>query len=96
MNIITAAELKLKLKSNEPVQLVDVREPFEHENDPIGGINIPMDQLAHDVSKLDTSIPVVLYCNTGKRSGATLMAIEKKWGLNNCLSLQGGAEGYTE
>ena len=96
MNIITAQDLKQKLQANEPVQLVDVREPFEHEHDPVGGVNIPMDQLANDVSRLEKEIPVVLYCNTGKRSGATLMAIEKKWGLKNCMSLQGGAEGFDQ
>lgn len=96
MNTITASELKRKLYMNEPVQLIDVREPYEHEDDVIGGVNIPMDEVSHDVSRLKRDVPVVLYCNSGKRSGAVLMAIEKKWGLENCLSLEGGAEGYNQ
>jgi rhodanese-related sulfurtransferase len=51
------------------VQLVDVREPEEHEAGRIaGGRLIPLNELAAQAGSLDRERPIVFYCRSGARS----------------------------
>ena len=63
---ITSEELLNKLPK---VQLIDIREPYEHEEGHIeGSINIPMDGFLEKLDQLETSKQIIIYCNTGRRS----------------------------
>lgn len=53
-------------KQNKPFLLVDVREPYEHEVENLGGINAPMGNI--DESLLSSDLPLVFYCSTAIRS----------------------------
>jgi rhodanese-related sulfurtransferase len=56
-------------------QLVDVREPYEHEAGRIAGArHIELDQLAEQASDLDRERPVIFYCRVGSRSGVAAQA----------------------
>jgi molybdopterin/thiamine biosynthesis adenylyltransferase len=48
--------------------LVDVREAYEHEEDPIGDINIPVHELPSRLTTLQNQKNVVFYCQSGNRS----------------------------
>ena len=57
------------------VQLVDVREDYEHEAGRIAGDrHIVMDRLPAEAQSLDREKPVVFYCRTGSRSAAATEA----------------------
>jgi rhodanese-related sulfurtransferase len=57
------------------VQLVDVREPYEHEAGRIAGdLHIELDRLAGEADTLDRERPVVFYCRTGSRSAMAAQA----------------------
>jgi rhodanese-related sulfurtransferase len=57
------------------VQLVDVREPYEHEAGRIAGdVHIELDRLAGEAAALDQERPVVFYCRTGSRSAMAAQA----------------------
>jgi rhodanese-related sulfurtransferase len=50
-------------------QLVDVREPFEHEAGRIADdVHIELDRLTEQAGSLDRERPIVFYCRTGARS----------------------------
>src|SRR5215213_7265898 len=50
-------------------QLVDVREPYEHEAGRIAGdLHIELDRLAAAADSIDRDRPVVFYCRSGSRS----------------------------
>ena len=52
------------------VQLVDVREPYEHEAGRIAGDRlIELGRLSEEAGSIDRDRPVVFYCRTGARSG---------------------------
>lgn len=54
-------------------QLVDVREAAEYARARVpGAVNIPMGHLPDRLSSLDRSRPVMLICQAGNRSAATL------------------------
>ena len=53
MNSITAIALKEKIDNGEEFQLIDVREPYEHEEFNIGGHLIPLNEIAPTIDKID-------------------------------------------
>jgi rhodanese-related sulfurtransferase len=51
------------------VQLVDVREPYEHEAGRIAGsLHIELQRLPEEAASLDRERPIVFYCRSGSRS----------------------------
>jgi rhodanese-related sulfurtransferase len=66
-----AAEL---LRENG-AQLVDVREPYEHEAGRIAGArHIELDQLSEQATAIARERPVVFYCRVGSRSALAAQA----------------------
>jgi rhodanese-related sulfurtransferase len=50
-------------------QLVDVREPYEHEAGRIAGdVHIELEELVGAAGSIDRDRPVVFYCRSGQRS----------------------------
>jgi adenylyltransferase/sulfurtransferase len=48
--------------------LIDVREAYEHEEENIGGINLPLYELTASLETIPLDKKVVCYCQTGQRS----------------------------
>jgi adenylyltransferase/sulfurtransferase len=92
MNTITPAELKEKIHNHQPHQLVDVREPHEHQVYNIGGILIPMDDIFNQSQTIKKDIPVIFYCKLGIRSQIVIQRLEDRFGFTNLFNLQGGME----
>jgi rhodanese-related sulfurtransferase len=56
-------------------QLVDVREPYEHEAGRIAGaVHIELERLPSEAGTLDRDRPIVFYCRTGTRSALAAQA----------------------
>jgi rhodanese-related sulfurtransferase len=76
-------------RAEQPPQLVDVREAYEHEAGHIAGDrHIELLALAQQVGALDQARPVLIYCRTGARS---LMAAQALRGAGyDAYSMAGG------
>lgn len=96
MQRIDVATLSSWRKEGIPHQLIDIREAYEREACTIGGIAIEMDQILERASDLQTQQPVVIHCNSGKRSDAVVFALEKKLNRQNLFSLEGGIQAWRE
>ena len=94
MNSITVIALKEKIDNAEDLQLVDVREPYEHEEFNIGGDLIPLNEIAQQVEKIATGKPVVIYCRKGIRSQIAIQRLQAKFPFNNLYNLIGGTEAW--
>ena len=58
-------------------QLVDVRNPMEHQRGALpGSVNIPLPLIQQALKQLDRQTPVLLYCNSGQRSGMAKQLLE--------------------
>lgn len=68
MNQLTYDGLQEWKAENKSFQLIDVREPNEHEAYNIGGQLIPLQSLLKKTDLLDFSQPIVIYCKRGIRS----------------------------
>jgi len=58
-------------------QLVDVRSPREYRHQALpGSVNIPLPVIQQALKQLDKQTPVLLYCNSGQRSGVAKRLLE--------------------
>ena len=98
MKTITVEELKAKLDAGENINLVDVREPHEHEAFNIGGILLPLGQVQSlqtdsiDHLKDET---VYVYCRSGNRSGQACLMLEP-YGFTDIVNVVGGMLAWQE
>jgi rhodanese-related sulfurtransferase len=67
-----------ELLDQADVQLIDVRQPHEHEAGRIAGDRlIELDRLPTEAGTIDRERPVVFYCRTGGRSAMATQAFEQ-------------------
>ncbi|HKV44734.1 MAG TPA: molybdopterin-synthase adenylyltransferase MoeB [bacterium] len=72
------------------VQLIDVREPWEHEESHIPGCRlIPMGEVVARLREIDKETPAVIYCRSGGRSGK-IVALLREQGYGKAVNLAGG------
>jgi len=90
MKEITVSELKEKIDKKETFQLIDVREPHEHDFANISGELIPMNSIIEQQDRIEKDKPVIIYCRSGNRSAMVIHELEKRFGFNNLFNLKGG------
>jgi rhodanese-related sulfurtransferase len=67
-----------ELLARAEIQLVDVRQPHEHEAGRIAGDRlIELSELAERAPEIDRSKPVVFYCRSGSRSAMATQAFRQ-------------------
>ncbi len=96
MEDITAQELKTRNPS-EALNVVDVREEWEHQESNLGGTNIPLASLPHRLEELNDfkDQELILYCRTGNRSGQAQRYLQQQ-GFSQVRNLLGGIEEYQQ
>ncbi len=94
---MTVLELQKLLNNQEPITLLDVREPYEWEIATIPGTThqIPLKWVQDRASEIDTSTPCVVYCRSGKRSQLAIELLQEK-GLLHLVNLEGGILAWSE
>jgi sulfur-carrier protein adenylyltransferase/sulfurtransferase len=91
---IDVFELSRRLKAGEPMQLVDVREPFEAMIARIEGSElIPLGSLEEALGRIRADVPVVLYCHHGPRSDRAAEFLRQQ-GFHDVHNLLGGIDAY--
>jgi adenylyltransferase/sulfurtransferase len=94
---ITVHDLAQKLKANEPVYLLDVRSPGEHQFVALpNSVLIPLHELPNRVTEIQPppGATVVAYCHHGIRSLHAAAFLEQS-GLANLVSLAGGIDAWS-
>ena len=94
---INVIELKEKLNNRDDFVLIDVREPYEHEEFNIGGQLIPLGSIPNSISQLmeHQDKEVVVYCRSGKRS-AMAQHFLQQIGFKNVRNLTGGVLAWAD
>lgn len=88
VNEVTPTEAQALVKKNTAV-LIDVREPSEYSLANIGGANIPLGSLTHEVHRIPRQAKVILLCRSGSRSALAVKKLQDL-GFTNLFSLRGG------
>jgi rhodanese-related sulfurtransferase len=82
-----------ELLRERDAQLVDVREPYEHEAGRIAGaLHIELERLPGEAERLDRERPVVFYCRSGSRSALAAQAFAASG--YDAHNLDGGLEAW--
>src|SRR5437764_2866027 len=94
---ISVRQLAERLAAGQPVYLLDVRQPWEHETAALPGSHlIPLTELPARAEEVGppAGVPVVVYCHHGirSRSGAALL---EHLGFRDVLSLAGGIDAWS-
>ena len=93
---ISVSEFLELQNSDEPFQLIDVREDFEYEISNIEGIHIPLADVEDEVDQIVSDKKVVVHCKAGGRSKKAIQLLEKDFGFTNLYNLTGGIDAYYE
>ncbi len=91
---ITPQQLHERLQAAAPLQLIDVREPWEFAIAHVPNAQLmPCAQLESQLATLDPQLPTIFYCHHGVRShGALQMAIRR--GFTDATHLAGGIDAW--
>lgn len=92
MHSIDVKALCRRIANKEDILLIDVREPWEHEDFNIGGLLIPMNNIFKQLDKIPKDKPVIFYCQKGIRSGLVIQRLEQKYHYQNIMNLSGGMD----
>jgi rhodanese-related sulfurtransferase len=98
MQTISVEELKARIDAGETLHLLDVREPFEHEDFNIGGVLLPLGRVQTlQTEEIDgwKDQEVICYCRSGNRSGQACMILEGA-GFTNLKNLSGGMNAWQD
>lgn len=93
---IEPRELAERLKSGEPIELIDVREPHELSISSIPQARvIPLGSLAARMHELDSAHEIVLFCKSGSRSARALELLAGA-GFRKLKNLHGGINAWAK
>jgi adenylyltransferase/sulfurtransferase len=91
---ISAEKLYALLRKKADIQLIDVREPHEHEVFNLGGELIPLREITQFSKRIATGKTVVLYCQSGQRSQRAISVLAREINCEKVYNLEGGVEAY--
>jgi rhodanese-related sulfurtransferase len=87
---VTPQSVQQRLAQNEPLLLLDVREPQEYAEAHIAGSTlIPLGQLSLRLNELPRDRPIVAVCRSGNRSGVAARLLTRA-GFPPVQNLRGG------
>ena len=90
-------DLAQKLADGEPLYLLDVRQPWEHETAALpGSVLVPLDELTQRGDEIEPpeGATIVAYCHHGVRSLSAAVLLERM-GHASVVSLRGGIDAWS-
>lgn len=93
---ISATDLKKRLDAGEDIQLIDVRQPEEHNFTRIAGAKlIPLAEILNRMSELDQTRETVIHCKMGMRSARAVEALQRAGYKGKLMNLKGGITAWS-
>jgi rhodanese-related sulfurtransferase len=92
MKTMNVKEVQSRIEAGDNLNLLDVREPMEHNDFNIGGILLPLGDIrVGDTATIDhlKDQEIIIYCRSGNRSGQACMVLESL-GFTNVINVSGG------
>lgn len=94
---ISAEELRARIDSGEPLQLIDIREPHERALSPFRQARaVPYGQLVRRIEEFDPDVDLVFLCTIGQRSVFAIRALQRAGYRGTLLNLRGGVTGWKQ
>ncbi|GHV49706.1 molybdenum cofactor biosynthesis protein MoeB [Spirochaetia bacterium] len=95
VEIITARELKERIDRNDPLQIIDTREPHERAIVKFPQARaIPLGQMARRIDEFDPAVDAVFICKIGQRSVFAIRALREAGYKGRLLNLKDGINAW--
>ena len=92
---ISPTELKERMTRGDDIQVIDVREPFEHEVARVEGAQLlPLSRFPEWADALDPEAEIIFMCHHGIRS-AQVCAYLARQGFKRLYNLAGGIDSWS-
>jgi adenylyltransferase/sulfurtransferase len=85
---LTLATFQQWQQQNKDFQLIDVREPHEYALQNLGGQLIPLGQILAEAHQIALDKPVIIHCQTGKRSAEAIRQLQEKFAWGHLWNLE--------
>lgn len=97
MEDITVSELKERLDKGESLNFLDVREPWEYEEDNLGAKLIPLGELPSRMGEIEDwkDQELIVHCRSGARSGNAKAYLSQN-GFSKVRNVEGGIMAYRD
>jgi adenylyltransferase/sulfurtransferase len=96
MEEISATELKQRLDAGDDLQIIDVREPNEHEIARLPDTTlIPLGQIADRMNEIDARRETIVHCKLGGRSAKAIDALRSAGFKGRLINLTGGITAWS-
>jgi adenylyltransferase/sulfurtransferase len=89
MKYVTPKEYKERQNNNDAI-LLDIREPYELEICAMGGLHIPMADVANRIDEIDREKEIIVLCRSGRRAESVANLLEADFDFPNVSIFQGG------
>ena len=97
MKDVSVDELRKRLKTEEDLVVLDVREPDEVAQAAISGsVNIPLGQVVNRMSELDPARRTAVICAAGVRSAKAIGALTAAGYTGELVNVRGGMKAWLE
>ncbi|HTK37402.1 MAG TPA: ThiF family adenylyltransferase, partial [Pyrinomonadaceae bacterium] len=94
---ITAAELNDLIKSEKPIQIIDVREPFEYEIASIPNTKlIPLGEVVARAGEIPSDLTTIVHCKGGVRSAKAINNLKAAGFAGRLINLKGGIGAWSD
>ncbi|HEX3053768.1 MAG TPA: molybdopterin-synthase adenylyltransferase MoeB [Aggregatilineaceae bacterium] len=91
---LSPRDIKARLDGNDPLVLLDVREPYELTISHLDrALHIPMSEMSQRWQEIPRDQPVVVFCHSGVRSVNLIMQLVEV-GYTNLINMQGGINAW--
>ena len=94
MKLLSPKEVQLAQQAQKDLLLIDIREPYEHQNCQIEALHIPMADFATAFPTLPSHEQIVIMCQSGRRAEALVNYIETEFNAQNVFILDGGLNAW--
>jgi rhodanese-related sulfurtransferase len=95
---VSPQDVRRRLEQGEPIRLIDVREPFEHQLSSIDGAQlVPMNTVPARLGDLDglaDESTLIVFCHHGMRSLNVVNWLRQQ-GVEACQSMEGGIDRWS-
>ena len=97
MKELSAHELSHRLLAREDIQIIDVREPYEHQICSLDNAElIPLQQIPRSLERISRTKPVIMYCHYGIRSANVAQYLNAMHSYQNVYNLKGGIDAWSK
>ena len=94
---ITAVELNDLIRSGQAIQIIDVREPFEHEIASIPNTKlIPLGDVVARAGEIASDVTTIVHCKGGVRSAKAINNLKAAGFAGRLINLKGGIGAWSD